>query len=321
MISRRRFLKILFSTGAALFSRSFVLNALAEVAPVAAPISKRRTGDILKRSIPSTGESIPVIGLGTWQSFYVANSEAELASLREVIRLFYEAGGRLIDTAPRYGMAEGLVGRFMSELGLKGKAFIATKVWAEDTQTGILQMEASMAKLGIPQIDLMQVHSLVGWQTQLKTLREWKENGKFRYIGVTVSSVQPEVMNLLERVMRTEKLDFVQQRYSITARQVEKRILPLARDKGMAFMVNLPFDQGGLFKKVKGQNLPPWAKEFDCTSWAQFFLKFVLSHPTVTCIIPATGKPHHVVDNIGAGYGRLPDRGERLKMIQYFQGL
>lgn len=268
---------------------------------------------LLQRPIPSTGESIPAIGLGTWRTFDVGASPAEREPLREVLRRFVALGGRVIDSSPMYGAAERVVGDLAADLGIHDALFLATKVWTSGREAGVAQMERSLQRLRTRRLDLMQVHNLVDWQTHLRTLREWKQAGRLRYLGVThyTASAYGE----LERIMRSEPLDFVQLNYSLGEREAERRLLPLARDRGIAVLVNRPFAAGGLFGRVRGQPLPPWAADFDCESWAQFFLKWVLGHPAVTCVIPATSRPEHLADNMRAGQGALPDAATRERMV------
>ena len=267
---------------------------------------------LLQRPIPASGETIPAVGLGTWRTFDVGASPAEREPLREVLRRFAALGGRVIDSSPMYGAAETVVGDLATDLGIHASLFLATKVWTTGREAGVTQMERSLQRLRTRRLDLMQVHNLVDWQTHLRTLREWKRAGRVRYLGVThyTSSAYGE----LERVMRSERLDFVQLNYSLAEREAERRLLPLARDRGIAVLVNRPFVEGALFQRVRGQALPAWAADFDCESWAQFFLKWVLAHPAVTCVIPATSRPEHLADNMRAGQGALPDAATRERM-------
>lgn len=267
-------------------------------------------GTMRRRPIPATGETLPVIGLGTSDEFETAGPN--LDALREVLRRFHELGGTLVDTAPIYGNAESVIGGLVEDLELADKLFLATKVRTSGRQAGLEQMQRSRELLGKHPLDLMQVHSLVDWPTQLRNLRRWKEEGRVRYIGVTHSRVS--AFDELEKVMKSEPLDFVQLNYSFTEPQAEQRLLPLAADRGMAVMVNRPFENGALFGAVRDRSLPEWAAEFDCESWAQFSLKYILSHPAVTYVIPATSNPEHLVDNMGAGTGRLPDEATRRRM-------
>lgn len=268
---------------------------------------------ILERPIPSSGEKLPVIGLGTWRTFDVSASGAEREPLKEVLGRLVALGGRVVDSSPMYGTAESVVGDLAGELGLTDKLFLATKVWTSGRDAGIAQMEQSLRRLRAGRLDLMQIHNLLDWRTHLRTLRTWKETGRIRYLGVThyTSSAYDE----LERVLRSEPLDFVQVNYSLGEREAERRILPLARDRGIAVLVNRPFSEGSLFRRIRGRALPPWAAEIDCESWAQFFLKWILAHSAVTCAIPGTSRPQHVIDNMGAGTGRLPDAGTRERMV------
>lgn len=277
-----------------------------------APFLSAAPGAILRRPIPSSGEPIPAVGLGSSQTFDVGTGTAERAALREVLARFVALGGTVVDSSPMYGQAEEVIGDLSGELGLRKSLFLATKVWTSGRADGIRQMEASMRKLRSDTIDLMQVHNLLDTDTHLRTLRDWKERGRVRYIGVT--HYTESAYDDLEQVLRTERLDFVQINYSLAERGAEERILPLAAERGVAVLVNRPFARGGLFARVRQKPLPPWAKELDCASWAQFFLKFILSHPAVTCVIPATSKVHHLADNMGAGVGRLPDAAMRAKM-------
>ena len=275
--------------------------------------------EILKRPIPSSGELIPVVGLGTARTFNVGDSEEERAPLRAVLEAFVEMGGTLLDTAYGYGNSEAVSGDLAKQLGVVDRLFMATKVAAQEKQQGIEQMETSMRRLNRSVIDLMQVHNLRGWQIQLATLREWKAAGRIRYIGITTSRNRQH--DDFARVMGSEELDFVQLNYSLGSRQAEERLLPLAADRGMAVLVNVPFMGGRLFQAVQGVQLPEWAAEFDAQSWGQFFLKFIISHPAVTCPIPATAKVHHLRDNMGAAYGRLPDEAMRRRMVEFFEAL
>jgi diketogulonate reductase-like aldo/keto reductase len=267
---------------------------------------------MLERPIPSSGERTPLVGLGTWRVFDVGPSKAERDPLKEVLGRFVSLGGRVVDSSPMYGTAESVVGDLAGELRIADTLFLATKVWTSGREAGIAQMEQSLRRLRARRLDLMQIHNLVDWRTHLATLRAWKEAGRIRYLGVThyTSSAYEE----LERVLRAEPLDFVQVNYSLGEREAERRILPVARERGVAVLANRPFSEGGLFQRVRGQTLPAWAAEFDCQSWAQFFLKWILAHPSVTCVIPGTSRPEHAVDNMAAGRGRLPDASTRERM-------
>lgn len=268
---------------------------------------------LLARPIPSTGETIPAIGLGTWRTFDVGATEAARELLREVLQRFVAQGGRVIDSSPMYGNAEVVVGDLSIDLGVRDSLFLATKVWTSGREAGMAQMEQSFRRLATSRLDLMQIHNLLDWRTHLRTLREWKQAGRLRYLGITHYTAG--AYDELERVMRSEPLDFVQLNYSMGEREAERRVLPLARDRGLAVLANRPFQGGDLFRKVRGQSLPSWAADLDCESWAQFFLKWILAHPTVTCVIPATSRPEHLVDNMKAGQGRLPDAATRERMV------
>jgi aryl-alcohol dehydrogenase-like predicted oxidoreductase len=274
---------------------------------------------ILTKPIPKTGERLPALGLGTWQTFDVGGAESVRAPLREVLREFVRAGGTVIDSSPMYGKSESVTGELAAELGVREKLFLATKVWTSGRDAGIRQMEESYRRLRARRLDLLQVHNLVDYRTQLSTLRAWKEQGKVRYIGVThyTASAYAE----LTRVLAREELDFVQLNYSFVERDAEKDLLPLAAAKGLAVLINRPLAAGNLFSRVRGKPLPPWANEVGCASWAQFFLKFVISHPAVTCAIPATSKLQHLTDNMRAAFGPMPDAAVRERMTRYVAGL
>ena len=271
------------------------------------------------RPIPASGEMLPVVGLGTYQSFDVGSGASERDPLKDVLRLFVQQGGKLVDSSPMYGPSESVVGDLAAELDITGQLFMATKVWTSGREAGIRQMEESLRRMKVSRMDLMQIHNLLDWKTHLGTLQQWKAAGRIRYIGITHyhSGAYAE----LERLMRTKDFEFVQFNYSIAEREAEERILPLARDLGIAVIVNRPFAQASLFSRVRGKDMPAWAAEFDCKSWGHFFLKYMLSHPAVTCIIPATGKPQHLLDNMGAGVGKLPDESTRRKMAAFMDSL
>lgn len=259
------------------------------------------------RPIPSTGELMPAIGLGTWPVFDVGAGEAARRPLREVVRLLVDAGGRIIDSSPMYGRAEAVTGHLLADLQGRPRAFLATKVWTTGRERGIEQMQRSASLLRSAVIDLMQIHNLVDWRAHLATLRRMKEAGGIRYIGIThyTDWALTELAHILEN---EPGVDFVQCGYSLAARAAERELLPVAAARGVAVIVNQPLGQGALLRRVRGQVLPDWAQEFDCTSWAQLLLKYVLAEPAVTCVIPATRNPEHMEDDLGAGFGRLPDR-------------
>ena len=278
----------------------------------------------LKRPIPKTGELLHAVGLGTWQTFDVAGDAGGRAAAREVLARFVKAGGQMVDSSPMYGSSESVVGELASDLGAEKSLFLATKVWTTGREAGMRQMEESMRRMRTltpdPRaIDLMQVHNLTDVKTQLKTLREWKEQGRIRYIGIT--HYHEGAYAELERLIKSEDLDFAQFNYNVAATAAELRLLPLCAERKTAVIVNRPFEEGDLFRRVKGRELPKWAGEFDCHSWAQFFLKFIISHPAVTCAIPATRNPDYLADNMGAALGRLPDVAMRRRMVQHLRSL
>jgi diketogulonate reductase-like aldo/keto reductase len=270
---------------------------------------------MMTKPIPKTGERLPVIGLGTWQTFDVGAAKSAREPLKEVLREFVRLGGSVIDSSPMYGRSESVTGDLAAELGLQKQLFLATKVWTSGREAGIRQMEESFKRLRAARLDLLQVHNLVDYHTQLATMRRWKEQGRVRYIGVT--HYTESAYAALARVLASEELDFVQLNYSIVERAAENRLLPLASDKRIAVLVNRPLAAGGLFGRVRGKPLPVWSKEIGCASWAQFFLKFVVSHPVVTCAIPATSKVEHLVDNMQSALEPLPDAAARERMARY----
>lgn len=260
---------------------------------------------MITRPIPSTQEALPVIGCGTWMGFDVAAGSAEHQRLLGVLDALFAAGGTVIDSSPMYGRAEAVTGELLAAAKQRDQAFLATKVWTSGREAGIAQMAQSFQRLRTERIDLMQVHNLVDWRTHLETLRGWKDQGRVRHIGIThyTSSAYPEV----EAVLRAEQLDFLQINYSLDAREAEQRLLPLAAERGVAVIANMPFGGGGLMRRLRGKPLPGWAAEIGCASWAQLLLKFVLSHPAVTCTIPGTSRPEHMADNAAAAAGSFPD--------------
>jgi diketogulonate reductase-like aldo/keto reductase len=260
-------------------------------------------------------EALPVIGLGTWQTFDVGATAGERAPLAAVVRRFVDAGARIVDSSPMYGRAEAVTGELLDELDAHARVFTATKVWTRGKEAGMAQMEQSFHRFRTQRIDLMQVHNLVDWKTHLATLRAWKQEGRIRYLGVT--HYARSAFDELEQIVRHEAVDFVQLPYSVQSRAAEERLLPAARDTGTAVLVMRPFEEGALFRLVRGKPLPPWAGEIDGVSWAQLFLKFILGHPAVTAPIPATDKVDHLVDNLQAGRGRLPDEAMRKKLVAY----
>lgn len=267
---------------------------------------------IRTRKIPSSGEALPVIGLGTWQTFDVEPESVERKPLEEVLQAFADMGGKLVDSSPMYGRSEEVVGDIVSKLKLQDRLFIATKVWISGKEAGIRQMEESIQKLRANRIDLMQVHNLVDVATHLDTLREWKREGRVRYIGITHYNVGG--YEAVARILDSQPLDFVQINYSIGEREAESSLLPLALERRVAVIANRPFAGGDLFRRIRSKPVPAWAAEIDCDSWAQLLLKFVVSNPAITCAIPATSKATHLRENMRAGYGRLPDEKLRARI-------
>ena len=302
-------------------SRRKFMQALALIASAAGglPLAAFSSVPMLKKKIPSSGEKIPVIGMGSSRTFDVGNNQEARVNLTNVLQTFFDLGGTVIDTSPMYGTSEQVLGDLLVNVKNKQSLFMATKVWTQGREEGIAQMQQSMALLRRPVIDLNQIHNLLDWEVHWKTLKEWKQQGKVRYIGITTHRGYDH--DQLAYVMENYPIDFIQFSYSIANRKAEQRILPLAAERGIATMINRPFQRGDLFRSVKGKQLPAWAAEFDCTSWGQFFLKFVVSHPAVTCTIPATSKVHHMRDNMGAGLGRMPNPQQRQKMFDYFESL
>jgi diketogulonate reductase-like aldo/keto reductase len=260
---------------------------------------------MIAREIPSSREMLPVIGLGTWQTFDIEGGSAEQKTLEEVLATFVDLGGRLVDSSPMYGRSEAVVGDISAALNLRDRLFLATKVWTTGKQAGIRQMEESFQKLRSNRIDLMQVHNLVDVATQLETLREWKQQGRIRYLGITHYTAGGH--DAVTRLVASEPLDFIQINYSVGEREAERRLLPLARERGVAVIANRPFAGGDLFRRVRSKPLPEWAPEINCTTWAQLLLKFVISNPAITCAIPATSKVSHLRDNMRAGSEPLPN--------------
>ncbi len=271
------------------------------------------------RPIPSTGEQLPVIGLGTWQVFDVGNDAAKRAPLRHTLEAFARGGGRVVDSSAMYGTSESVLGDLAAELGLHKRLFIATKVWTSGRDEGIRQMELSFSRLRVKRIDLMQVHNLVDVETHTRTLADWKQKGRVRYLGIThyVSSAYAEV----ERLLKTGQYDFLQINYSLAEPEAAQRLLPFAAERSVAVIANRPFAEGAMFHRVRGRALPEWAKEIGVASWAQYFLKWILGHPAVACTIPGTGRPEHMQDNLAAGAGPFPDPAMRKRMAEHFDSL
>lgn len=306
-LTRADFLKTLGSAGAA--------AALTSANPALA------ANPVQKRPIPSTGEKLPIIGLGTSRVFDVGKDSEDRAPRKQVLRTLVGGGGSIVDTAPSYGDAEEVVGDLVHELGIRDKVFIATKVRQDGREDGLEEIKNSFKVLKTDKFDLLQIHNLVDWETQLKTLRDLKDKGKVRYIGIT--HFRSHAYEELADAIAKEKFDFVQLGYSLEDVGAETRLLKVAQDRGTAVMVNRTFGprRGSQFRKVRGKKLPSFAKEFDCESWGQFFLKYVLGHPAVTCVIPGTSKAKHMRDNLGAGRGRMPDDKQRKQMLKFWDRL
>ncbi len=274
---------------------------------------------LIKRPIPKGSELLPVVGIGTYDTFNVGRTAPERTELKQVLVEFAALGGTVIDSSPMYGEAERVVGDLTAELKNREKYFYATKVWTSGKQAGIRQMEQSFKVMRTARMELMQIHNLLDLDTHTQTLKDWKASGKIRYMGIT--HYHAGAHSELEKLVKTNTYDTVQFNYSLAEREAESRLLPACLDSGVAVIVNRPFAQGNLFGKVKGKPLPAWAAEFDCTSWAQFFLKYLLGHPAVTCVIPGTRRVMHLKDNMLAGVGRLPDAALRKRMAQLLDAL
>jgi diketogulonate reductase-like aldo/keto reductase len=306
IVTRREAAKVIGGTAAAL-----VLPIIRQ--------AKGESSAMLTRKIPSSGQKLPVIGLGTWRAFDVELSAVIRRQLEDVLSLFVKLGGQVIDSSPMYGRAEKVVGDLTSGLGIREKLFLATKVWTRGKQSGVQSMERSMSLLRTNRIDLMQVHNLVDVNTQLATLQEWKQQGRIRYTGITHH--ESGALTEIEKLMRSQKFDFLQINYSVIEPEAEERVLPLAQERGIAVIANRPFGAGDLFDKVRSKPLPDWAAEFDCRSWAQFFLKWIIANPAIICAIPATDKPNHLKDNMQGGVGRLPDPKMRQRVVELVSSL
>ena len=302
--------------------RRRLLQLAAASAALAAMNKKKaiaQSSALLKRPIPRTGELLPAVGVGTWQTFDVGVEAPERTELKEVLRLLVDGGGSVVDSSPMYGEAERVVGDLSAELRLREKLFFATKVWTRGRDAGIRQMESSLKLMRTRRMDLMQVHNLQDVAVHAKTLREWKDAGRIRYLGIT--HYHAGAYGDLERLVRSREWDFVQFNYSMAEREAEARLLPACAESGVAVIANRPFSMGALFPRVRGRELPAWSAEFDCRSWAQFFLKYILSHPAVTCAIPGTSRVAHLKDNLQGGIGRLPDAKMRRRMVEHLERL
>jgi len=301
--------------------RRRLMQALAGFGAVAlaGPQFAGAASQAIRKPIPSSGERLPVIGMGSWLTFDVGDNVRARAVRTQVLQAFFDNGGALIDSSPMYGSSQEVIGHALAQVRNRSALFAATKVWILGKGFGIRQMEDARRLWGVPRFDLMQVHNLLDWQTHLETLKAWKAEGRVRYIGVTTSHGRRH--DEMAHVMQAEPLDFVQFTYNILDREAEQGLLPLAAERGIAVIVNRPFQRGSLFGRLRGKPLPPWAAEFDCANWAQYLLKFVVSHPAVTCAIPATSRVDHMVENMGAGLGRLPDAAMRRRMVAHFESL
>lgn len=304
-ISRRTLIKALLALGISGSGLTSLLHAA--------------TQNKIVKIIPSSGEEIPVIGLGTSRTFDALGDEALLLHLKKVLQVFFDHKGTLVDSSPMYGTAQAVIGKLLKQINGEINLFSATKVWTYGQKSGIQQMEESRKLWGIKRFDLMQIHNLRDWEVHYETLKKMKEDGKIRYIGVTTS--HGRFHDELEVLLETLPFDFVQLSYNIDNRDVEQKLLPIALEKGIAVIVNRPYQRGDLFSHVRGKALPAWASEIDVSSWGQYFLKFIVSHPAVTCAIPATTKIKHMVDNMAAQFGHLPETKMRIEMIRYFKSL
>jgi diketogulonate reductase-like aldo/keto reductase len=304
-LSRRGLLRFLAATGAA--------------AALRPSSGAAQSGPILTRPIPSTGEALPVVGLGSWITFNVGDDPVARDDCAAVMRAFFAAGGRLIDSSPMYGSSQEVIGYGLDRLGDPRQLFSADKVWTSRGSAGPDQIEESRRRWGVPRFDLVQVHNLVAWEEHLETLLAMKAAGRVRHVGITTSHGRRH--GEFERIMRERPLDFVQVTYNVLDREVEERILPLAAERGIGVIVNRPFRQGPLVRGLQRHPLPAWAGEIDCANWQQFLLKFIVSHPAVTCAIPATTRVDHVRENMGAAYGRLPDEAMRARIIAHVEAI
>jgi diketogulonate reductase-like aldo/keto reductase len=299
--------------------RRTVLAGFASAALGLPSIALAQAGAPITRKIPSSGEAIPVVGLGTWITFNVGNDRAARDACAEVMRGFFAAGGRMIDSSPMYGSSQDVIGHGLRKLGKADALFSADKVWISSPARGPAQIETSRQRWGVPRFDLLQVHNLLSWEEHLPALLRMKAEGRVRYVGITTSEGRRH--RDIERIMAREPIDFVQVTYNVLDREVEARILPLARERGMAVIVNRPFREGELTRKLARHPLPSWAAEIECRSWAQLLLKFIVSHPAVTCAIPATSRVDHVRENMAAASGRLPDEAMRARIVAHVEKL
>ena len=301
--NRRRFLSALGAAGL----------------PAWAPLVGAQSQEPIRRPIPGTGELLPMIGLGTWITFNVGTAPSARAPLVPVMQTFFERGGAMIDSSPMYGTSEAVIGDLLTRVPRRQRLFAATKVWTYGRSAGERQLESSRRLWGVPKFDLIHIHNMLDWEAHIETLQAWKAAGRVRYVGITTSHGRRH--DEMERALTRAPFDFVQFTYSLYDRDAEKRLLPLSAERRIAVVANRPFDGGAMFDAVKGKPLPPWAREFDCANWAQYFLKFIVSHPAVTVAIPATSRADHAAENMGALYGRLPSPELRRRMAQHFESL
>jgi diketogulonate reductase-like aldo/keto reductase len=302
-----------------LFSSLAAAGAASVLRPLSPASSAVARGAILTRPIPSSGEALPVVGLGSWITFNVGDDVAARDSCARVLGAFFQDGGRVIDSSPMYGSSQEVIGYGLEKLRRPKQLFSADKVWISSGERGRSQMEESRRHWGVARFDLLQVHNLMSWEEHLPTLFSMKADGRVRYVGITTSEGRRHAE--IERVMRGQPIDFVQVTYNVLDREIEDRILPLARERRIAVIVNRPFRQGSLIRSVERHPLPAWAREIDCANWAQLLLKFIVSHPAVTCAIPATSRVDHVRQNVGAAYGRLPDEAMRRRIVTHVENL
>lgn len=301
-------------------SRRTLLTAFAAVAAAhTLPAVAQAQDAPLTRKIPSSGEPLPAIGLGTWITFNVGNDRVARDTCAEVMRAFFEDGGRIIDSSPMYGSSQDVIGHGLSKLNRPAALFSADKVWISSGARGPAQIETSRRRWDVPRFDLLQVHNLLAWEDHLRTLAAMKAEGRVRYIGITTSEGRRH--GEIEQIMRGQPIDFVQLTYNALDREAEQRILPLAQERGIGVIVNRPFREGALIRQVQRHPLPGWAAEIACTNWAQLLLKFIVSHPAVTCAIPATGNVAHLRENMGAARGPLPDATLRRRIAMHVEAL
>ena len=306
--SRRSFLKSVSGLALVPFTSFTPLTSLFAAGPEISPI--------ISKAIPASGETLPVIGMGSWLTFDVGSNKSARARCVKILQAFFDRGGAMVDSSPMYGSSQRVIGHCLAQIPRHPSLFSTTKVWVIGKPLGILQMETSRELWGVPRFDLMQIHNMLNWRTHLETLKEWKAEGRIRYIGITTSHGRRHAK--LEQALLDEAFDFVQLTYNLVDREAEQRLLPLAAERGIAVIINRPFQGGALFDLVKDKPLPAWATEFDCENWAQYFLKFIVSHPAVNCAIPATSQVAHMQENMGAAYGALPDKAMRARMLRYF---